>query len=576
MKLSGIAQPLEKQFNDLLKMDPTTIMQTKAPEFLKIAALEQLNKARQPNPQPPQGTVAEQVVKQAVGVPPTPPMGAMPPGMPPGAPPMGAAPPMPPIEQGIANLPPPPPAAPPIEQGLASLPAGNMQFSDGGIVSFAEGDVVEGEEEGEGEEDPSFLRQYGLGTALTVAPYLGPLGRFTRITPFVSKLASKISPNFSSMSKLGLAGNIAKFGVGPATLAYAHYLPDEPTGEGEEFAIPEPTPQFMPGADALGLGVSGFGSGLKGLSLPESQPSKPQGIPDYKSAGFKKGISPEEVTIESEKARIEKAAKAFGVDPNFYKELEAQNEARLKELDAKKRETLLGQGLMEAGAAIASGESPFALANIGKGLGAFAKVAGEATERQETARDTLLKAQQDLKVAQREENAGRADIALANQEQAKNRILEFKNREIDQQNEYVLNQLQDASENDREWTRQLMENYRTAVTSNVALAAADMKNRVSMAASLEKERNDGKMTDEQLQQFVQDRVLNGPELAAFEAKAQEDGSIKNRNYPKARQAFIESLIPVYLKTFGAHKTRNERYGQPTPAARSGWSFQAVD
>ena len=84
------------------------------------------------------------------------------------------------------------------------------------------------------------------------------------------------------------------------------------------------------------------------------------------------------------------------------------------------------------------------------------------------------------------------------------------------------------------------------------------------------------MTDEQLQKFVDERIVNGPDITTWEAAAKESGFDKNPNYVKTRQALIEQLIPSYLKEFGAYKTYNERYGQSAPAARSGWSIQAVD
>ena len=138
---SGIAQPLEKQFKELLRMQPQAILQSSAPEFLKIAALEQVNKASQAPAQVPQGTVAERVVQQSMspsgnmGLPSVLPTSLGAP-MPPGATPPPAMPPAPQPQQLAIN------------QGIGGLPA-DMTMASGGIVSFGRGGGASIDEEEE-------------------------------------------------------------------------------------------------------------------------------------------------------------------------------------------------------------------------------------------------------------------------------------------------------------------------------------------------------------------------------------------------------------------------------------------
>lgn len=389
MKLSGIAQPLEKQFNDLLKMDPTTIMQTKAPEFLKIAALEQLNKARQPNPQPPQGTVAEQVVKQAVGVPPTPPMGAMPPGMPPGAPPMGAAPPMPPIEQGIANLPPPPPAAPPIEQGLASLPAGNMQFSDGGIVSFAEGgyeDPVDAyerrrkfyEETGEYYPDPSIFEDIHALSGL-----------------------SKLQPEKHYSDKSPVARALREPELRPTEVRTL-------LGIGVNRPEPEPEPKQPFSMDKMIPPVPEYGAGL---GLAEAVANVPKfNIPQ--AGAFPKAperIIPEKFDLATHKKGQEDMDQAYGVDPEFWKK---QGESLKEQLASRQKEFTSDKwlALAEAGARMAQTPGTFGQAlgaGMETGLGSLKTAARDFRQDKQE----MQEIQNKLQMAQQAEARGRSEDA---------------------------------------------------------------------------------------------------------------------------------------------------------------------
>lgn len=74
----GLFSGLESTFRHLLSMEPQQIMASSAPEFLKVAAMQQQGKAREAMMEPamPSTTVAEDVVQQSVAVPPDSPLPA--------------------------------------------------------------------------------------------------------------------------------------------------------------------------------------------------------------------------------------------------------------------------------------------------------------------------------------------------------------------------------------------------------------------------------------------------------------------------------------------------------------------
>lgn len=123
----GLFSQLGPMYDRLLSMSPTQIMTSGAPEFLKIAAMQQQGRAREAlsAPVPPSSTVAQDVVQRAVA--PTG-IGALPTSAPASSPPALAA-------------------APSMDQGVTSLETSPDMFNeryyaDGGIVGFAEGDYI--------------------------------------------------------------------------------------------------------------------------------------------------------------------------------------------------------------------------------------------------------------------------------------------------------------------------------------------------------------------------------------------------------------------------------------------------
>lgn len=134
----GLFSGLEGTFQNLLQMLPDQIMAANAPEFLKIAAMQQQGKAREAMTAavPPSTTVAQDVVQQSVA---SSGIGALPTSPAPVAsPPALAAAPMPTAHAASGGV-----------IGLPSSPDmySDRYYADGGIVAFAEGGSTEEEED---------------------------------------------------------------------------------------------------------------------------------------------------------------------------------------------------------------------------------------------------------------------------------------------------------------------------------------------------------------------------------------------------------------------------------------------
>jgi hypothetical protein len=578
MKLSGIGAPLQKTFEQLVKLPPDQLAAADAPAFLKVAAAEAQNKLKQPKPAPPQGTVAEQVMRQAMGAPG---MGG-PPGM--SAPPMGA-PPMPPPGMGAPPMPPPGMGAPPpIEQGIAALPAPAMNLASGGVVSLAEGGDPEEVPE-DSLDEQSFMDQYGeyvLPLALTagsVAPQsLRFLGKVATKIPGVRAAIPPLKAAFNrvvGMPKGAVLGKGLRYGTGPALGLYAAFGPDDPEAEAPEMSF-APTPQNIGGEGVNAALLDSMFGKVGGLGTPAVMPGGIASLPSYEEAGFQKEVPPENVTLQSEKARIEEAGKEFGVDPNFYKNLEASKAQRKEDIEKRKKQTILSEGLMKAGAAMMAGTSPNFLQNVGVGLKEFADIAGRETERAQTAQDALLEAQERLQLAQREENAGRAQAAMGNVQAAKDKLADYNNRQIDRQNRYIEKQVDFKADADKLMFGETMANYRQALQNNTTIAVATLRERAEFAAQIGTAQLKGAMTDKQLYDVTEQYLETSEAYAQFKKAAEESGFNKSPEYPATLAAWKKANFPAMLQEIGAGATLQARYGGRGAAPREGFSIQRVE
>jgi hypothetical protein len=128
---------------------------TQVPPYLALGELNRRKQMSQQATQPPQGTVKDKIEQEVTGGQPNP-MQAAAQGMPQ------------PMQQAAPQGQPAPQQAAPMPQmaggGLTALPVGDMfKFaSGGGVVAFAEGDLVIDQAEQEARDAKAALRQYGL------------------------------------------------------------------------------------------------------------------------------------------------------------------------------------------------------------------------------------------------------------------------------------------------------------------------------------------------------------------------------------------------------------------------------
>jgi len=135
-----------------------------------------------------------------------------------------------------------------------------------------------------------------------------------------------------------------------------------------------------PIASTIGLGLGGLGAGMM-----------------YNAAEERK-IQAEAKRLEDEAKRFEDEAKALAAEARTQASLDAQQAAR-----DKRREKEMYLALALGGAKTMAGQSPFALTNIGEGLGAgvgaLAAYDQNEIERMTASQNATIKARQDLQIA---------------------------------------------------------------------------------------------------------------------------------------------------------------------------------
>lgn len=374
----GITQPLEKQFKELLRMDPQAILQSSAPEFLKIAALEQVNKASQAPAQQPQGTVADKVVQQSM----SPPGGMGPASVLPtpaqaGPVPPGATPQLPPQM---------PPQMTAIDRGIGGLPA-DMTMASGGIVSFAEGGrgaEARKKVEERAEETKRFLRGTGeLGpSAMDIASF--ELGMMNPI------------PDERQANVLGLnAPEMTSADMYYATPEAFRYRKDLPVNK-------PPTPPTVEDlASRFGIGVGGKASGLGAVPT----------VPDVSSFFPERAKYELKDKFDYAKER-EKAIKGIGGLPDFFGSQRKAIEEQAKELQGLQR---MGnaEALVSAGQSIANAYDPYGrpqtlIGALTEGLGAYTQ-SKQASNKEVRAEQRALRALES-KLAEAEYAEKRGDV----------------------------------------------------------------------------------------------------------------------------------------------------------------------
>jgi hypothetical protein len=327
------------QMQDQVKGMPTEVLVQNlnnptgaVPAYLLAGELNRREKMQaEYNSKMPEQTVTEQLVAQAI-----PPTGIQ------SLPQVTA-----PMPENMAPM--------PENSGIATLPAPNVgqNYAGGGIVAFAEGDLVESE---------SFLergkrlqKEYGLEdmTEEELNRYLGFAipsagGMSTKLPDFVNKTGSKVK-DFLLGTK-GTPAVPAPPSTGTSLMPYnpnavMPYKPNALATSSGSPAIPG-TPGFIQNHPIL----SGLGGGLAGYGIKELLNAK-ESTPD---------VTPE-VTKE---------------EPPAAKE----NTAQSKRDAAAIRRAYLALAL--GGAETMAGTSPYALVNAGKGFATGLKSYGEGEQEQ--------------------------------------------------------------------------------------------------------------------------------------------------------------------------------------------------
>ena len=133
----------------------------------------------------------------------------------------------------------------------------------------------------------------------------------------------------------------------------------------------------------------------------------PYQIYDYKP---KLITEPEVSTFELEKLRQQEAARAFGIDPEFYKK-RGEDVGLEREKLTKEKGNVLADALIAGGLGVAAGNSPYALQNIAtgatKGFEAYQGQMKDIRERDKA----LVESQNRIKEAEYLRSIGQADAA---------------------------------------------------------------------------------------------------------------------------------------------------------------------
>jgi hypothetical protein len=123
--------------------------------------------------------------------------------------------------------------------------------------------------------------------------------------------------------------------------------------------------------------------------------------------------APEVKTREQIKAEREASDLDYGVGKDFYEQEQAKNDAKLSALEAQRKGVYSGQGLMDFGAAMASGESSNFLDNFAKAVPAYTGAVKSGNEYARNRQDLLDTHADLLRGQQRSEGRSDSTSALA-------------------------------------------------------------------------------------------------------------------------------------------------------------------
>ena len=344
----GLFSGLESTFRHLLSMEPQQIMASSAPEFLKVAAMQQQGKAREAMMEPamPSTTVAEDVVQQSVAVPPDSPLPASEPAL-------AAA---PYAQGGLLGLEVSPDLYSDQYYGGAHLP----YYNEGYTPDYAQGGVV-----GLDVSPDLYGDRYAIGGVVARAA-----------GPFIARNAKKVWDGAKWVWK-----NPKK----AAVLGLPALIPgDTPIEADEPETTEEPTPDGpIPGKrEALfdweqtpeDLGVAEQSAGIPSLAPLTPQKALPA-APQLEKR--------EQYDIDRRMQERDEFQRRMGVDPEFFDKQRGEYEADEVDLqDQRRRDGWLA--LTQAGLTMMQTPGNFGqalAAGAERGLGAFNE--SESNIRQE-------------------------------------------------------------------------------------------------------------------------------------------------------------------------------------------------
>ena len=400
---TGPFQNLSGVWAQLMKASPEQMAAIQAPDFLRLAAMNERNLFNQQaasGPSPPTQTVAQQVVDKAVGAPPAASTG-------PSAPPTQME-----SRGGYIH-----------DYGVASLPY-EANYGHGGIVSFSDGgsskaapEAAPGAPPGAPPEAAGGAPDSGTVHAIKRAwDGLSPIER-DGITAAVMTGASFI-PGIGAATKLGtygryLWGAISKYGAklikpiifsatGIAAERALSSKPEDPATVAEPSdtaRVDAATPEASPGAGNPFGGLANLAN-TPNIATPTLPAYAPQVPPAIRGAA----------QIKTER---DASDTAYGVDPDYYKNAQTKNDAELAKVEAARKGVFSGQGMMDLGAALAGGESPNFFKNLAGSVSAYTNSIREGDQYARSRQDRLETNADLLRGKQRDEGRSDASSAIA-------------------------------------------------------------------------------------------------------------------------------------------------------------------
>lgn len=450
---TGPFQNLSATWAQLMQLTPQQMADASAPDYLKIAAMNAQDNIRQqgqPAAGPAAPPVAQQVVDKAVG-----------------APPAGQAMPASPAPTQMASH-----GGYIHDYGVASLPY-EAHYGHGGIVSFEGGGEARLEESARmgknynrdtgssaaafskfAQENPAQAKAIGiavgtLGAAAVTAALATGVPEILGLTVVGARF---LAPIITKLGVKGVAKVLAGTGIG-VTGGYLGYSAADTASTPLPTKTPPGSPQMaFTNPDALGM------ANPDPVDFPAEEPAAadympgappvygpgPGGLPSIGNyPEFEKANLPPEYNPEVEDAKQAKANERFGVSKNFYEQEQAKNDAKLSALEAQRKGVYSGQGLMDFGAAMASGESSNFLDNFAKAVPAYTGAVKSGNEYARNRQDLLDTHADLLRGQEQERNVNRANAAFADQNKREAEILAAKNAEITRKQDYGVKRFGD-------------------------------------------------------------------------------------------------------------------------------------